>query len=265
MRAGRKAYARGDLRAAIGAQEQALRAARSVENDEGIALRILDLAALHRAAGEPTEARSALAELLADPPPLAYAAQWRAEAARLAGLLALDDGDAPAGERWAVRALELCRLAKCPRQGAILNLQARATFLAGDRERAILLAKKALPLNRAARDEEEAANSSRITADAELAAGRHPAAARAYAAALALDKNLGLDAKILLDLLGLGKAAREQGRPPEALAYFERARAVALAAGDGAGAAQAAALIEPLASANRSPGTPPQDPPPAKE
>ncbi len=248
-RAGGKAWAKGDLRAAIAAQERALAAARSVEDDEGIALRILDPAALHRAAGEPAQALAALAELLAEPPPLAYPGQWRAEGARLAGLIALDGADTAAGISWAAQSLERCLASRCPQQGAIVNLQARAAFLAGDAPGAIRLAKKALPLNRAAKDREETANSSRIVADAELASGRCDAAARAYSAALALDKKLGRDTKILLDLLGLGKAAQAAGKPDEALGYFERARAVACASGDEAGAAQTGALIEALTAA----------------
>jgi tetratricopeptide (TPR) repeat protein len=246
VRAAGRAHAKGDLRGAIAAQERALLAARTVEDEEGIALRILDLAALRRAAGEPREALAALDELLTEPPPLAYPARWRAVAARLAGLLALDDDDADAGRRWATRALELCRRAKCPDEGAILNLQARAAFLAGDYEGAARLAKKALPLNRVARDEAEQANSSRIAGDAQLGSGRHAAAARAYAAALALDKRLGLDGKVFLDLLGLGKAARGGGRTLEARGYLERARAVARAAGDKSGAEEADSLLEAL-------------------
>jgi tetratricopeptide (TPR) repeat protein len=140
----------------------------------------------------------------------------------------------------------LCRASKCPGQGAIVNLQARAAFLAGDFEGAIRLAKQALPLNRSAKDEEETANSSRITADAQLASGRHAAAANAYATALAVDKRLGLDAKILADLIGLGRAAAGGGRSSEARGWFERARAVALASGDEAGATEVEALIEAL-------------------
>lgn len=249
--AGGKAWARGDLRAAIAAQERALIAARSVEDEEGIALRILDLAALHRAAGEPAEARSALAELLEEPPALAYPPRWRAAAARLAGLLALDGGDPAGGARWAARALELCRMPACPEAGAIVNLQARAAFIAGDLEGAIIFAKRSQSLNRAAKDREETANSSRIIADAELGSGRPAAAARAYSAALALDKKLGLDAKILLDLVGLGRAAQDEGRTREALDYFKRASAVARAGGNEKATAEINALIEALASAVR--------------
>lgn len=235
------------MRAAIGAQERALVAARSVEDDEGIALRILDLAALHRAAGEAPEARAALEELLAEAPPLAYPGRWRAEAARMAGLLALDGGDTAAATRWAARALEICRAARCPGEGAIVNLQARAAFLAGDLSGAIRLARKALPLNRSAKDEEETANSSRIIADAEMRAGRHADAGRAFADALALDKKLGLETKIVLDLLGLGNAARGAGRAREARDYFARARTAARASGDAKTAAAIDALIEPEA------------------
>jgi tetratricopeptide (TPR) repeat protein len=245
-RAGARAFAKGDLRAAIAAHERALLAARSVEDATSIALRILDLAALHRAAGDPDEARAALAELLAEPPPLPYPGRWRAEAARVAGLIALDGGDAAAGARWAERSLALCRSARCPGEGAIVNLQARAAFLAGDGAAATTSANEAIALNRAAGNDAELANSSRIVADAALAGGRHAAASRAYEQALQLDKKLGLEPKIVLDLLGLGRAAQAAGRTNDARSFFERARAAARGAGDEQGAAEAAALIESL-------------------
>ena len=245
--AGAKAWAKGDLRTAIASQERALLAARSVEDEEGIALRVLDLAALHRAAGDGTAARAALDELLTEPPPLPYPGRLRAEAARLAGLLALDAGDTAEGTRQAAFALELCRKASCPGRGAIVNLQGRAAFLSGDAEGAIRLARQALPLNREAGDKEEQANSSRIIADAELSRGRHDAAGRAYASALAIDKKLGLSSKILADLVGLGDVARGAGRPGEARGYYERARATARAAKDTAGEAEADARISGLA------------------
>lgn len=253
MRSGSRALAKGDLPAAIAAQERALLAARSIEDETGIALRILDLSALHRAAGDPLAARAALDELLAEPPPLAYPGRWRAEAALRAGLLALDAGDAAGGARWAERALALCDAAKCPRRGAIVNLQARAALLAGDPEGAIRRAGQARSLNRSAGDDAEAANSARIAADAEIAVGRHAEAARDYAAALGADKKLGLDAKIFADLVGLAAAARGQGKTGEARGYLERARAVAGAAGDEEGAARAAALLEELAAGPAAP------------
>ena len=155
-------------------------------------------------------------------------------------------GDSGAGAQWAGRALGLCRASRCPRQGAIVNLQARAAFLAGDFPAAAALAGRALPLNRAAGDDPELANSSRIVADAALADGRHATASRSYEEALRVDKRLGLEPKILLDLLGLGRAARAAGRTGEARSFFERARAAALAAKDERGMSEAATLIESL-------------------
>jgi tetratricopeptide (TPR) repeat protein len=245
-RAARKAWSKGDLQAAIAAQERALLAARSVEDVEGIALRVLDIAALRRAAGEPAEALAALEELLAEPPPLPYPGRLRAEAARLAGLLALDAGDAAAGAQRASRALELCRAVTCGNRGAIVNLQARAAFLGGDREGALRLAQEARSLNRDAQDDIEHANSLRIIADAQLTLGRGSAATAAYGDALALDKKLGLEGKIFLDLVGLGRAAQLQGKEADARGWFERAHAVAAAAGSEADAAEADALIKAL-------------------
>lgn len=246
VRAAGRSLARGRLQDAIAAQQRALLAARSVEDEEGIALRILDLATLHRAAGEPLQAAAALGELLAEPPPLPYPGRWRAEAARLAGLLALDAGNADGGAQWAARALELCAAVKCSGRGIILNLQARAAHLAGDQSRAIRLAQEALALHRGADAAGARADASRILADAELARGRHQAAARAYAASLEIDKKLGLDAKLFLDLVGLGTAARDGGRPREALGWYGRARAVALASGDLAGASAVEELVRAL-------------------
>lgn len=249
-RAARKAWSKGDLQAAIAAQERALLIARSVEDVEGIALRVLDIAALRRSAGEPAQARAALEELLAEPPPLPYPGHLRAEAARLAGLLALDAGDAAAGARWASHALELCGAAKCADRGAMVNLQARAAFVAGDPGGALRLAHEAHSLNRDAEDDVERANSLRIVADAQLALDRAAAAAETYADALALDKRLGLESKIFLDLVGLGRAAQLQGRAGEARGWFGRARAVAAAAGREEDATEADALIEALPPAH---------------
>lgn len=234
------------MRGAIAAQQRALLTARAVEDVEGIALHLLDLAALRRVAGEPESALATLAELLVEPPALPYPTHWRAEAARRAGLLSLDAGDAAGGARWAGRALELCRESRCSDEGAIVNLQARAALLGGDAAGAVNLAGKALALNRRAKNDVERANSSRIVADAQLAVGRHAEAAEAYAAALVIDKRLGLESKILLDLLGLGRVAGREGRRSEALGYLERARDVARAAGSGDGVAEAESLIEAL-------------------
>ncbi len=66
-----------------------------------ISFNLLNLAALLRQAGEAEAAGAALAELLAEPPPLAYPKASRAEAFVLAGLLALDGVrlNGPASER----------------------------------------------------------------------------------------------------------------------------------------------------------------------
>ncbi|HEY5997732.1 MAG TPA: hypothetical protein VI078_00325 [bacterium] len=240
-RSGGKAWAKGDLQGAIASEERALVVARSVEDEEGIALRILDIAALRRAAGQPAEAWAALAELLDQPPALPYPDRLRAEAARIAGLLALDAGNAVEGARWAGRARELCSASRCGREGALLNLRARAAFVAGEHGEALRLAREAGALNREAKDDAERANSLRIGADAALALGRPGDAAEAYAAALEIDKRLGLAGKVYLDLLGLGRAAQDGGRAAEARGWYERARAAARAAG--ADAAEAEALL----------------------
>lgn len=242
-RAAERAHRRGDLAGAIAAREQALLAARSVEDVEGIAVAVLDLAALHREAGEPARADAALAELLADPPPLPFSAARRADAAFLAGLLAVDDDDLVRGRAFAERARGLCSAGRCPRAGAILNLLARIDYLGGDFDCAARRGGEAARLLAGDGDSAELANARRIVADADLARDRPGEAGRGYEKALAMDRRLGLGDKVFLDLVGLGRAAAARGRAEEAAGWFRRARAVALAGGDAAGVREAEALL----------------------
>jgi tetratricopeptide (TPR) repeat protein len=243
---GVKAWTRGDAAQALLYQEQALATARSVEDADGIALHLLEIAAIRRETGDPDGARAALGELLAAAPPLPCPPQRRVEALTLASLLALEGGDRPEARRRAAEALALCRAARCATEGRVLNLTARIDIQAGDWAAAGRGAEEALGLLRDAGDSEELANAHRLAASAALGSGRPADAAARYEQALAIDTRLAVSDKIRADLLGLAAAERSRGRTESAAAYLHRARAVARAAGDEAGATEAEALLESL-------------------
>ena len=104
----------------------------------------------------------------------------------------------------------------------------------------------ALALNRAAKADEETANSLRIAADVRSAFGELAKAHEGYAEALVLDKRLGLATKIRLDLIRLGDVAVGQGRVEEARIYYRRALDASRGAADESGIAEAVERIRGL-------------------
>lgn len=226
---GQQAYARGDYPRALEYYRQALDLNRATEDVDGVARELVNLATVHRRLGEREKARAALDEVLI-PGGIPFSAAQRAEASHRLALYTAEDGDPAAARELSERAATLC--GACPTEGAILNFQAGMRLTAGDSATARALATRALAANRRHADAEEEANSLRLAADAALALKDYAAAAAGYQAALTLDKYAGRPHKIAADLLGLGDAARAQGRGGEAVDFFRRARSVAEAGGD---------------------------------
>jgi tetratricopeptide (TPR) repeat protein len=227
---GQQAYARGDYPRALEYYRQALDLNRATEDVDGVARELVNLATVHRRLGERDKTRAALDEVLT-PGGIPFSAVQRAEASHRLALFAAEDGDVAAARGFSERASVLC--GACAIEGAILNFQAGMRLTAGDAAAARALAARALAANRRHADaEEEEANSLRLAADAALALKDYAAAVAGYQAALTLDKRAGRPHKIAADLLGLGDAARAQGRGNEAADYFRRARSVAEAGGD---------------------------------
>ncbi len=225
---GRAAYVRGDHAQALANYREALALNRSVEDVEGIARELVNLATVHRRLGERDKANAALDEILA-PGGIPFTAAQRAEATYQLALYAAEDGDAARARTLGEQAATLC--AGCAAEGAIRNFLAGLTLDTGDAAGAREHARRALDLNRRQGDKTEEANSQRLLADAALRLKDFAAAAAGYRDALELDKALGQPHKIAADLLGLGEAALAQGRNREAADYFQRARAVAEVAG----------------------------------
>lgn len=237
---GHEAAARGDHGAAADAFRQALAAYRSIENTDGVAVELMNLAAAQRRLGDAGAAAAALDEVLrADG--LSFGADARAEAAYRRALYAFEDGQTAQAEAWLNRAADSCAASHCAATGRVSNLRARLALTAGDRSGAIAAARLGLDANRKHGDTIEEANSLRLLADAHFAAGDGAAARDHFAQALELDKRAGAAAKIALDLLGLGRCAQTAGDKAGAREYFRRAYSVSEGAGDvqGMGAAQA--------------------------
>lgn len=239
------AFERGRHEQARDGYREALRISRAIEHVDGIAANLLGLAAVSRALGDSADAAAAAEEILAAGT-LAFSPAPRAAAAYLRALLFADENSLADASRLAVESLALCRRSACGREGRIVNLQARISLLAGEREAALAAALEALALNRASRVDEETANSLRIAAEAHALLGDPAKAAAGYTEALSLDKRLGRTAKIRLDLIRLGDLAAGQGRGGEARVYYQRALDVSRGAADEPGMTEAADRIREL-------------------
>ncbi len=221
---GQAAFMRGDYAQALTNYKEALALNRSVEDVEGIARELVNLATVHRRLGERDKANAALDEILA-PGGIPFTAAQRAEATYQLALYAVEDGDAARARTLGEQAAVLCT--GCVTEGAIGNFLAGLKLVAGDVAGAREQARRALEHNRRLGDKAEEANSQRLQADAALRLKDFAVATAGYREALTLDKALGQPHKIAADLLGLGEAALAQGRNREAADYFQRARAVA--------------------------------------
>ena len=239
------AFERGQHEKALAGYREALQISRAIEHVDGIAANLLDLAAVYRVMGDGEKAALAADEILTGGQ-LSFSPVQRSAAAYLRALLFMDQNALADASRLAARARALCRESACGNEGRIVNLQARIAFLGGARVAALAAALEALALNRAAKADEETANSLRIAADVRSVLGELAKAQEGYAEALALDKRLGLAAKISLDLIRLGDVAAGQGRGEDARVYYRRALDASRGAADEPGTAEAVERIRGL-------------------
>lgn len=230
---GRKAFQAGDYDHALGNYEKALALQRSLENLDGVAVELINIASVHRARRDPALAHRVLDSILSGDS-LPFADHSRAEAATRKALLFLETNDATQAGDWLDRAQSLCRTDACRANGIILNLRARLALSRQDAAQASGFAQKAIAENRRTEDRAEQANSLRLTAEAAVAQGDCRGARPHYEQALALDKETAAAPRILADLLGLARCATREGRAAEARDYYKRAASVAEGLGDAA-------------------------------
>jgi len=235
-RRGLAAEARGDRDGAITAFGEALKVNRSVEDTDGAAVALINLARVHRLKRELSPAKEriddALRLVLPENPHFPEAAFEKAK-------IGLAAGDLAAAREWAEKAV---RADTGPSRGRMLNLLARVDFLEGRMNEARSGAGTALEANRGSGARGEEANSLRLLGNVAAAGSDRKGAEALYLEALAIDKEIAESRKIAADLRALGAAAAARGETEGALVFYGRAAEVSRNGDDPKGAE--AALLE---------------------
>jgi len=232
---------------ALASYNKALQIDKSIENAEGIALNLLNIAQAHIALNQFDAAHSSLDEVLDNATGL-FQADQLAQAAMQKSLIFISQGQSKSTGEWINKADALCGDA-CRQKGLILNIQARFALDEHQPDAAIDLANRALSAHQKGMLVSEMANSLRLIGEAHLDKQLSDKAIPFLQEALQLDKSQGLPVKISADLLLLGMAHKD-GKDQSAV-FFRRAIAVSRAAGDGAGEQRAAYALDSLAAPDK--------------
>ena len=222
-----RAFQRGEYQAAAMLYENALQLDAAVENVNGIAINMLNLAKVNRVLGNTALAERYLDSLLEDKS-LHYAPQHLASAAVQKSLLRLQENDPAGAATWVDRAAAWCTT-ECTLTGVIDNARAGIALHASDADKTLYWSERAASENKGA-SPLEYANSLRLTASARLLKNEPDAALRLLEEALVIDKSLGLPEKIRQDLLLSAQAHEKAGRAEQAAQFRERAARIAATA-----------------------------------
>lgn len=232
---GARALRRGDLNAALAAYHEALAASDSVEDFEGSATALLNLAVVHArlAQADPAQARAHLAAAHARvdrilTAPQRYSETQRSQAATRKAMLYLDAQAHGLALHWADQARAVCA-DPCPLAPTLANLRAFVAFERGEAARAADQASRAAELAVAMGQSAEHANALRQQGRANTRLGKHDEAARALAHALRIDRELGMPERIALDLMHAGENEEQRSQPALAREFYERALQVSVA------------------------------------
>ncbi len=231
---GARALRRGDLNAALAAYNEALAASDSVEDFEGSATALLNLAVVHArlAQADPAQARAHLdaAHARVDrilTAPQRYSDTQRSRAATRKAMLYLDAQAQGLALHWADQARAVCA-DPCPLAPTLANLRAFVAFERGEAARAADQASRAAELAAAMGQETEHANALRLLGRANTRLGKTDEAAQALESALRIDRDLGMPERIALDLMHAGENEERRGRAAAAREFYERALQVSV-------------------------------------
>ena len=222
-----RAFLRGEYQAAATLYENALQLDAAVENVNGIAINMLNLANVNQVLGNTALAQRYLDNLLQDKS-LRYAPQHLAAAALQKSLLRLQENDAAGAATWVDKAAAWCTT-ECTLTGVIDNARAGIALHASDADKTLYWSERAASENKGA-SPIEYANSLRLMASARLLKSEPDAVLRLLEEALAIDKSLGLPEKIRQDLLLSAQAHEQAGRAEQAAQFRERAARIAATA-----------------------------------
>ncbi len=217
------AYERGDMALAMKLSSEALRLSRSVEDTEGTAMNLLNIAAIYRVRQDRAAAHEALGELFnpAGPAGVKYPDRLLARGGMLKALLYIDEGVLNEASKWADKAVLLCKESGCNAMAGIYNLKGRVLLLRDDVSGAREYAQRGLRAGGG--KSAESANALRLLGDSFLALKDYQRAESMYQDALEMDKHLGLPSKIAQDLKGMAEASIGAGRVDKARQYLLRA------------------------------------------
>lgn len=236
-----------DYKNALISYGKALQVDRSIENADGIALNLLNIAQTYLALNQVDAAQASLDEVLNNAAGI-FQADQQVQAAMQKSLIFNSLSQPKLAGEWISRANTFCGAA-CAQRGLVLNIRARFALDEGQPDVAIDLANRALPLHQKEMLAHEVANSLRLIGEAHLDKQLPDKAVPFLQEALQSDKNQGLPAKISMDLLLLGMAHKNVG--DQSAVFFRRALAVSRAAGDLVGEQRAARALDFVSSARK--------------
>lgn len=222
-----RAFQRGEYQAAATLYENALQLDVAIENVNGIAINILNLARVNQVLGKPALAQRYLDALLEDKS-LNYPPVHLAAAAVQKSLLRLQENDVAGATAWADKAAAWC-VADCNLSGVIDNARASIALRENDADQALHLSEHAASTNKNA-SPLEYANSLRLMASARQLKNEPDAALHLLEEALVIDKSLGLPDKIRMDLLLSAQAHDKLGHAELAAQCRDRAARIAATA-----------------------------------
>lgn len=237
------AFKKGDYEKALNLYNEALRISRSIEDIDGIAINLINMAIVYHKLGDKESASRCVNEIL-DSSRITHNALRLSEAAFIKAMFYLEDSNYEYAPQWADKALSFCKSVQCSIEGRIYNLKSRITFLKGDFSSAVTYADRGLELNKKYEDREEIANSLRILAEIKSAKKEYNEARTLFENALIVDKTIGVNRKIAMDLMGIGDILFKQGMCENAMKYYKRALSVSEGAGDKEGIKEALRAIE---------------------
>lgn len=219
-----RAFMRGEYQTADGLYGDALKFDIAIENADGIAINLLNLARVNLVLERPKIAQMYLDRILKDKA-LQYSAAHLAAASVQYSLLRLWAGDVTSAMSWADKASEYC-VSDCKLSGVIANLRANIAIQSNDAEQALYWSGHAVSSNKNG-SKIEYANALRLHGQAKMMKQEFEASLSILDEALSIDKALGLPEKIRQDLILLAQANDKLGRHESAAQYRERAARVA--------------------------------------
>ena len=240
-----KAMEKGDYEKALAYYMEALKINRSIENTEGIAVNLINIAVLYQKKGNTSNAHE-FVDIAFSMPDISN--EIRSDAAYEKARIYLKGKNTAKAKEWVDKSLSLN---KGLREGSRWNLMGRISFAEGKYDEAAAMANTALNLNRENKQRAEESNSLRLMAEINAQKGLYSESRELYKKSLEIDKELGDSKKIAMTLRGIGMLSLKQGHFQDAAIFYMRAYDVSSNAGDTEGTSEA---LDSLSDAYRKSG-----------